>query len=41
MMEKTQNRKGCGVHWDIVLLCLINCMGSFVGGPWICSATVR
>ena len=41
MMEKTQNKKGCGLHWDIVLLCGINCLGAFFGGPWICAATVR
>ena len=40
MREKT-NAKGAGVHWDIVLLCLINCLGAFFGGPWICAATVR
>ena len=40
MMERT-NAKGAGVHWDIVLLCAINCLGSFFGGPWICAATVR
>ena len=40
MMERT-NAKGAGVHWDIVLLCLINCLGAFMGGPWICAATVR
>jgi len=40
MMERT-NAKGAGVHWDIVLLCLLNCLGAFVGGPWICAATVR
>ena len=40
MMEKSK-RKGGGLHWDIVLLCFINCGSSIVGGPWICSATVR
>eukprot|EP00096_Caligus_rogercresseyi_P010281 TRINITY_DN3693_c0_g1_i3.p1 TRINITY_DN3693_c0_g1~~TRINITY_DN3693_c0_g1_i3.p1 ORF type:complete len:772 (-),score=126.01 TRINITY_DN3693_c0_g1_i3:63-2378(-) len=40
MMEKT-SKKGNGLHWDIVLLSFINCVGSFVGGPWICAATVR
>merc|ERR1719245_2293800 len=40
MMERT-NAKGAGVHWDIVLLCIINCLGAFFGGPWICAATVR
>jgi solute carrier family 4 anion exchanger 2 len=40
MMERT-NAKGAGVHWDIVLLCGINCAGAFFGGPWICAATVR
>lgn len=39
-MERT-NAKGAGVHWDIVLLCGINCFGAFFGGPWICAATVR
>ena len=44
MMEKCSkgnNSKGVGVHWDIVLLCAINCAGSIIGGPWICAATVR
>jgi len=44
MMEKCNaagNGKGAGVHWDIVLLCICNCLGSFIGGPWICAATVR
>ena len=40
MMEKT-NAKGGGLHLDIVLLSLINCVGGFLGGPWICAATVR
>ena len=40
MMEKT-SKKGAGLHWDIVLLCTINCLGAFFGGPWICAATVR
>ena len=40
MMERT-NAKGAGVHWDIVLLCGLNCLGAFFGGPWICAATVR
>jgi hypothetical protein len=41
MLEKTKGKKGGGLHWDIVLLCGINCLGTFVGGPWICAATVR
>lgn len=41
MLEKTMDKKGCGLHWDIVLLCLINFMNSIFGGPWICAATVR
>ncbi len=40
MMEKT-NKKGVGLHWDIVLLCSINCLSSVMGGPFICAATVR
>ena len=39
-MEKS-NKKGCGVHWDIVLLSFINCLGGSFGGPWMCAATVR
>ena len=30
MMEKTC-KKGGGVHWDIVLLCMINCISGFFG----------
>ena len=44
MMDRTNampSPKGAGVHWDIVLLCGINCLGSFFGGPWVCAATVR
>ena len=40
MMEKT-NEKGAGVHWDIVLICACNCIGSFFGTPWICTSSVR
>lgn len=40
MMEKSK-KKGGGLHWDILLLCLINCCAAFFGGPWICAATVR
>ena len=40
-MEKTGNQKGAGLHWDIVLLCLINAVCAMFGGPWICAATVR
>ncbi|XP_040568533.1 band 3 anion transport protein isoform X2 [Lepeophtheirus salmonis] len=40
MMDKS-SKKGNGLHWDIVLLCIINCLGAFFGGPWICAATVR
>ena len=41
IMEKTGNQKGAGLHWDIVLLCLINAISATFGGPWICAATVR
>ena len=41
IMEKTGNQKGSGLHWDIVLLCLINAISATFGGPWICAATVR
>ena len=40
MMEKS-NKKGGGLHWDILLLCLINCCAAIFGGPWICADTVR
>ena len=40
-MEKTGNKKGAGLHWDIVLLCIINAISAIFGGPWICAATVR
>lgn len=39
-MEKT-HKKGSGLHMDIVLLAIINCLSGFFGGPWICAATVR
>jgi len=41
MMDKTKDVKGAGLHLDIVLLCFVNMIGTFVGGPWICAATVR
>ena len=41
MMEKTGIYKGVGLHWDIVLLSLINAISAIFGGPWICAATVR
>lgn len=34
-------KKGRGVHWDIVLLCICNMIAGLFGGPWICAATVR
>ena len=40
MLEKSK-KKGGGLHWDIVLLCLLNTVASIFGGPWICAATVR
>ena len=41
MMEKTKEKKGAGLHLDIVLLSLINFICGIFGGPWICAATVR
>jgi len=41
MMEKTKEKKGAGLHWDIVLLSIINFICGVFGGPWICAATVR
>jgi solute carrier family 4 anion exchanger 2 len=40
LLERT-DKKGGGVHWDIVLLCLINVVSASIGGPWICGAVVR
>ncbi|KQS43738.1 anion exchange protein 3 isoform X4 [Drosophila erecta] len=34
-------KKGSGLHWDIVLLCLLNCACGLFGMPWHCAATVR
>ncbi|KAH8380652.1 hypothetical protein KR009_011982 [Drosophila setifemur] len=34
-------KKGSGLHWDIVLLCLLNCGCGMFGMPWHCAATVR
>jgi solute carrier family 4 anion exchanger 2 len=34
-------KKGNGLHWDIVLLCLCNTGCGFFGLPWHCAATVR
>lgn len=34
-------KKGNGLHWDIVLLCLCNSVCGIFGMPWHCAATVR
>lgn len=34
-------KKGSGLHMDIVLLCVLNCVCGFFGMPWHCAATVR
>lgn len=34
-------KKGNGLHWDIVLLCLCNTVCGIFGMPWHCAATVR
>ncbi|XP_020816601.1 anion exchange protein 3 isoform X5 [Drosophila serrata] len=34
-------KKGSGLHWDIVLLCLLNAACGLFGMPWHCAATVR
>lgn len=34
-------KKGSGLHWDVVLLSILNVPGAVFGGPWICAATVR
>ena len=38
-MEKC--KKGSGIHWDIVLLCILNVPAVLFGGPWMCVALVR
>ena len=40
MLEKS-NKKGGGLHWDIVLLCIINSCAAIFGCPWMVAATVR
>ena len=37
MMEKTKEKKGAGLHLDIVLLSFINLVSGAIGGPWICA----
>lgn len=34
-------KKGCGIHLDIVLVCLINIICGIFGFPWLCGAAVR
>ena len=34
-------KKSSGLHWDIVLLCILNVPATFFGGPWMCVAQVR
>ncbi|XP_055373178.1 anion exchange protein 3-like [Condylostylus longicornis] len=34
-------KKGSGLHFDIVLLCLLNALCGCLGFPWHCAATVR
>jgi hypothetical protein len=37
-MEKC--KKSSGLHWDIVLLCILNVPATLFGGPWMCVAQV-
>jgi hypothetical protein len=34
-------KKSSGLHWDIVLLCILNVPATLFGGPWMCVAQVR
>ena len=34
-------KKSSGLHWDIVLLCILNVPATIFGGPWMCVAQVR
>lgn len=34
-------KKGCGIHLDIVIICLINIICGIFGFPWLCGAAVR
>jgi solute carrier family 4 anion exchanger 2 len=39
-MERA-TKKGGGLHWDIVLICIVNVGAALIGGPWLCGACVR
>jgi hypothetical protein len=39
LMEKC--KKSSGLHWDIVLITLLNIPTVLFGGPWMCVALVR
>ena len=34
-------KKSSGLHWDIVLLCILNVPAALFGGPWMCVAQIR
>ncbi|ODN05154.1 Anion exchange protein 3 [Orchesella cincta] len=33
--------KGAGLHYDILLIAIINCGSGFFGAPWLCCAAIR
>ncbi|CAL8069832.1 unnamed protein product [Orchesella dallaii] len=33
--------KGAGLHYDILLIAIINCASGFFGAPWLCCAAIR
>ncbi|OQR70771.1 anion exchange protein 3-like, partial [Tropilaelaps mercedesae] len=43
IMSKKERKtyKGTGFHLDLLLICFMELGCAFVGGPWLCAATVR
>jgi hypothetical protein len=39
LMDKA--KKGSGLHWDLLLLCVINVPVALFGGPWVYAAPLR
>jgi HCO3- transporter family len=43
ILDKAERKlkKGCGFHWDIVLICMLNAICGLLGMPWHSAAAVR
>lgn len=39
--KERKTHKGTGFHLDLLLICFMELGCAFVGGPWLCAATVR